>query len=278
MTAVQRVIALAEAELGYREKATNACLDDRAANAGAGNWTKYARDLDAVPGFYNGKKNGFAWCEVFFDWLFVQCFGAERAMRMLYQPAGSAGAGCRDSAGYYQAHGAFTQNPAPGAQIFFSFRAGEVSHTGLVTAADGERVTTIEGNASDGVCRRVYDRGDARICGYGLPDYSLAEVPAVPEAAPAAAVCHPTLPLLKRGSKGHAVEALQVLLRHAGLSLGRWGVDGDFGADTESAVRAFQRGQGLAADGEVGADSYGALFGGSAANPQDPGAQPVDRN
>ena len=40
------VIKTAIAEIGYKEKRTNAQLDDKTANAGGGNYTKYARDFD----------------------------------------------------------------------------------------------------------------------------------------------------------------------------------------------------------------------------------------
>ncbi len=61
MSAVDRVLATALAEEGYLEKASNSQLDSQTANAGSANYTKYARDLDAV-GMYNGKKQGYAWC------------------------------------------------------------------------------------------------------------------------------------------------------------------------------------------------------------------------
>ena len=63
-----KVLAVAAAEIGYKEKASNAQLDDKAANAGSANYTKYARDFDQkYPKWYNGKKNGFAWCDMFVD-------------------------------------------------------------------------------------------------------------------------------------------------------------------------------------------------------------------
>ena len=43
-----KLVALAAQEVGYLEKATNSRLDDKTANAGRGNWTKYARDLYAA--------------------------------------------------------------------------------------------------------------------------------------------------------------------------------------------------------------------------------------
>ena len=43
-----KVIQIALAEVGYQEKETNAELDHRTRNAGDENFTKYARDLDAI--------------------------------------------------------------------------------------------------------------------------------------------------------------------------------------------------------------------------------------
>ena len=103
--AINKVLDLARNEIGYKEKRSNAQLDNKTANAGSGNWTKYARDLDAVTNFYNGAKNGFAWCDVFVDWLFYHCFGAQVAMNMLCQPQKSAGAGCLYSAQYQRFQG-----------------------------------------------------------------------------------------------------------------------------------------------------------------------------
>ena len=57
------VLRVAAAEVGYMEKASNHDLDSKTANAGNGNYTKYARDLwEAVPHFYQGPKQGFDWC------------------------------------------------------------------------------------------------------------------------------------------------------------------------------------------------------------------------
>jgi hypothetical protein len=55
--------------------------------------------------------------------------------------------------------------------------------------------------------------------------------------------------LLKRGSRGEPVKALQQALVGAGFDLD---VDGDFGKKTEDAVKEFQRRNGLTADGIVG--------------------------
>lgn len=94
-TSAAAVLAVAVAQIGYREKASNTSLDDPSANAGSANWTKYARDFDTkYPNWYNGKKNGYAWCDMFVDWCFLTAFGYEAALRLLCQPEKSAGAGC----------------------------------------------------------------------------------------------------------------------------------------------------------------------------------------
>ena len=82
------VVNIALAEIGYREKASNAYLDDKTANAGAANWTKYARDL-AAAGYYNGNKNGYAWCDVFVDWCFFKAYGAVEGQRIRSGPGAS---------------------------------------------------------------------------------------------------------------------------------------------------------------------------------------------
>ena len=74
---VNRVLSVAEAEVGYLEKASNKNLDGKTENVGDKNYTKYTRDLDAIPGFYNGHKQGYAWCDVFVDWCFVTAYGRD---------------------------------------------------------------------------------------------------------------------------------------------------------------------------------------------------------
>lgn len=186
MSAVERVIATARAEEGYLEKATNSNLDSKTANAGSNNWTKYARDLDNIGTIYNGKKNGYAWCDVFVDWCFIVTFGLELAMKLLCQAYKGAGAGCTSSAQYYKNKNQFYKsNPKPGDQIFFTTDGGKTSsHTGLVIAVDNKRVYTIEGNTSsatgvvaNGGCVREksYLLTYANIYGYGRPDWTLVE-------------------------------------------------------------------------------------------------------
>lgn len=186
-------IAVAAAEIGYREKGSNASLDNKSANAGSANYTKYARDFDQkYPKWYNGKKNGYAWCDMFVDWCFLTAFGYENALRLLCQPERSAGAGCTYSLRYYKNKGQFhTSGPKPGDQIFFGTSLDNSSHTGIVEKVDSSKVYTIEGNTSDQVARRSYALNNSRILGYGRPAYdaeggiTTPATPATPAPAPA---------------------------------------------------------------------------------------------
>ena len=71
------------------------------------------------------------------------------------------------------------------------------------------------------------------------------------------------------GDTGTCVKALQDLLSNWGYwaDLGPDGANGDFGPDTESAVKAFQTAAGIGVDGQVGPQTKGVLY--SNANPGD---------
>lgn len=67
--------------------------------------------------------------------------------------------------------------------------------------------------------------------------------------------------LLKRGSKGEDVRMLQQLLMQIGYELPKYGADGEYGAETVTAVQKFQRANGLDADGMYGSKSHAELMG-----------------
>lgn len=169
----KKVLDVAIAEIGYKEKASNSQLDSKKSNAGSKNYTKYARDFDEkYPKWYNGRKNGYAWCDMFVDWCFLTAFGYTKALSLLCQPEKSLGAGCTYSAQYYKNKGQFhTKNPKPGDQIFFGSSISKCTHTGIVEKVDKSHVHTIEGNTSNQVARRTYALSNSTIVGYGRPKY-----------------------------------------------------------------------------------------------------------
>ncbi|NGO40826.1 protein kinase [Streptomyces sp. YC419] len=61
------------------------------------------------------------------------------------------------------------------------------------------------------------------------------------------------------GDSGKRVLQVQCMLTKRGHSVGSSGVDGEFGPGTESAVRSFQSGRGLASDGVVARETWVAL-------------------
>lgn len=176
---LQKVIDIALAEVGYLEKQSNSMLDDKTANAGKANYTKYAKELYEA-GYYNGNKNGYAWCDVFVDWCFYKAFGKELGQELQCQ-TGPYGAGCAASAQYYKDKGRFfPDNPQIGDQIFLGSKA-KPTHTGLVYDVRGGRVYTVEGNTSGasgvvanggGVCKKSYPLNYNGIYGYGRPAYN----------------------------------------------------------------------------------------------------------
>lgn len=183
----QKVLDIAKGELGYLEKETNAQLDSKTANAGDENFTKYARDLAAVS-FFNGRKQGAAWCAVFVAWCHYKAYGKAAALKLLCQPSKeNCGAGCEYIVRYFKAKKQWhTSNPQPNDIIvFWDSEKKKHAHTGIVYKVTGSKVYTYEGNTAGasgvidnggGVCAKSYSRNSGRIAGYGRPDFGEQEV------------------------------------------------------------------------------------------------------
>ncbi len=214
---VQKVLDIAAAEVGYLEKETNSNLDSKTGNAGDENYTKYSRDLAEVS-YFNGRKQGAAWCAVFVAWCFFKAFGKAAALKLLCQPAkDNCGAGCGYIVRYFKAEGQWhTSNPKPGDVIVFYNKAkDEYAHTGLVERVSSSKVYTTEGNTSGasgvidnggGVCKKSYSLSYDRIAGYGRPNWNMetvqAEQPAKAETAetPKKETTYPTYTVKKGDS------------------------------------------------------------------------------
>lgn len=160
--AINKVIKLAEAQIGYKAESYKS--------------TKYTAYLDSLGDFYNFKKNGYNvdWCDIFYDYLITYSFPGQ-GRQMLYQPKKSTGAGCGFSAGFYRSNKAFVTSPQLGAQIFYGPRGNE-SHTGIVVAIEGNYIWTIEGNVGGGngeVQKKKVTKSNSNISGYGIPNWNL---------------------------------------------------------------------------------------------------------
>lgn len=254
-----RLCVWAESQIGYHEGANNA--------------NRYADDPD-LQKLYGWAPQNQPWCDTFVDDGFIACFGVEAAAAMTYQPMGAGSALCSQSAAYYQERGAWSQRPEIGDQVFF-YVSGGINHTGIVIRVEGSSVVTVEGNSSDQVAERVYQIADVRIAGYGRPDWNVvANGPTVDPQPTEDSVTGENdarfyilrLPCLCRGSIGVPVTAVQFQLMGQGYNVGPDGADGDFGGNTEEAVKEFQLNVGLTPDGTVGPDTGARLFGGEAIN------------
>ena len=119
---------------------------------------------------------------------------------------------------------------------------------------NGVQVTTVK-NIKSGTGHKWTKHGK-------LPwvSYQTSVVEAVKETVKAASSVS-GLPKLSKGSKGDSVQALQILLKGYGYSLGSCGVDSDFGGATENAVEAFQEDNDLDVDGVVGPKTWAKLLG-----------------
>ena len=242
MSNAAQVVSIALAEVGYHEKASNASLDLANGNNGSNNWTKYARDLYNA-GYYNGNKNGYAWCDVFVDWVFFKAFGKTEGQLVECQ-TGPLGAACPYSAGYYKAQGRYDRSPKVGDQVFFQ-EGGALVHTGIVVGVSGSAVTCVEGNASNMVKQTSYNLSNSYVAGFGHPKYTEEDPAPAPAPGPELVGISVQLPVLSQGVTGSAaVKTLQRILYARGIrdDAGKViAVDGAFGNSTRQAVVKLQR-------------------------------------
>lgn len=88
--------------------------------------------------------------------------------------------------------------------------------------------------------------------------YGEAEAPAVSTATVQSVS---GLPVLKQGSKGNSVRALQILLIGNNCSCGSYGADGEFGNATGAALEKYQRENGLEVDCSCGPKTWAKILG-----------------
>lgn len=103
---------------------------------------------------------------------------------------------------------------------------------------------------------------------FGHAQQKLSTFGGVPEDKPAKTtttakteVCNVEVNVLKKGAKGAQVKAMQTLLIGYGFSCGSKGSDGDFGSNTEKALKDYQKNAGLTPDGSCGPKTWAKLLG-----------------
>lgn len=137
---------------------------------------------------------------------------------------------------------------------------GNPDHIGIVEKVVGNNITVIEGNYKNAVSRRMIAVNGKFIRGYIVPKYDAEPV----KGTKAESGCTVELQVLKKGAKGKNVKAMQTLLIGYGYFCGGYGADGDFGSETETALKSFQKTNKLTPDGICGPKTWAKLLGVSA--------------
>lgn len=280
---VDKVIAIALAEVGYLEKKSNSQLYENTANAGSANYTKYGKEMhDIYPSVMDYPA---AWCDCFVDWCFYKAYGVCNAKGLL---GGNFNDYTPSSANLYKNKGAwYTSNPQVGDQVFFK-NSKRIYHTGLVYKVDNSYVYTIEGNTSGasgvianggGVCKKKYALNYSKIAGFGRPKYDVVttssdtytktqcvkDIQITLGGLTVDGLCGsktlsklPTISKTKN-SKHKIVKYVQKYLNAIGYNCGT--ADGIFGAKSHNATVAYQKANGLSADGIIGKNTWKKLIG-----------------
>lgn len=145
---------------------------------------------------------------------------------------------------------------------------GDADHIGIVT--DKGKGAIHSSKSKGGVCQSEFHGKTIKNGGWNMiglwnkVDYGLepiADDSQIPSEKndfgfPDDSGWHPTV---RRGSKGDDVTLLQTMLYKLGYGLGVYGIDGDYGRDTEKAVKAFQSDNRLTVDGVCGPMTWDAL-------------------
>lgn len=186
---------------------------------------------------------------------------------------------CDEMIALYRGRGQYKSpgyDAQPGDLIFYNWDGNNTAdHVGIIAEVIPGGYTVIEGNMSDAVGRRHVPKGWALTMGFAAPGYTDAKkevaAPATSPSknpkqeskrkAPTTTSTGLQPPSLTRGDKGLAVKAMQAILIVRGCSCGPDGADGDFGGNTETALRRFQREEGLEADGVCGNETWRNLLG-----------------
>lgn len=184
------------------------------------------------------------WCATFISFLAIKCEATDIIPTEC---------SCGQMIDLMKKKGIWNENdditPKAGDIIMYDWdkKDGWPEHVGIVEKVSGNTITVIEGNKSDAVGQRNIKVGNPTIRGYGQPKYEAEPKPSKP--------VQEQKNYLSKGDKNNEVKTMQTMLIACGYSCGKYGADGEFGSDTDKALRKFQKDNGLEVDGKYGTKS-----------------------
>ena len=152
---VEAFVQTAINEEGYHEKGSNSNLDDKTANSGSGNYTKYGQH-------FGNTGPSWPWCAQFVSWSADKAGIPQSAINRTASVA-AFNQFFSSKNRFHRAGSGYT--PKRGDVFMKSDR-----HTGIVTGVVDGKLKTIEGNSSDKVAQRSYDLAS---CGFNFGDLGL---------------------------------------------------------------------------------------------------------
>lgn len=226
---INKLLKIAEKEVGYMEKKSNKNLDSKTKNAGFNNYTKY-NEVFGVNGCY--------WCCYYIMWLFYTlCDNSKsEAKKMLFGTLSGACETIRQSAIKADR---YDNKPRVGDLVFFKgTRHAGANHIALVTKVTATKIYTNEGNTSDSdgvndnggevVGNKPYARTYSKILGYAHPYYEGSYVETSKDESK------------KLDGRIDTVEEVQIWLNKNYAA--KLDVDGDYGKLTKTAlIKALQK-------------------------------------
>lgn len=158
------------------------------------------------------------------------------------------------------------KHKVPGLAVFKGTTASKITHVGYLVCPvdksnpDGDWYVVEAKGVKYGVVKTKLNSGKWNFWGYMTKyfDYSGTTENVVTDSMTTEELGYRTL---KKGDKGADVKELQkLLLAWNSKCLPKYGADSDFGDETETAVKAFQKANNLTVDGIVGKQTYAALL------------------
>ena len=192
-----------------------------------------------------GYNSRIPWCACFISWL---------AKKLKITDIIPVDMSCNSQIKKFKALGVWhtDRNIQSGDIIYYDWdSSGDADHVGIVEKVSGNTLTVIEGNngnyPNDRVRRREINCNSSLIFGYARPKYRSDGVSI-------------SFPTIRKGDTGTAVKVLQLALVAYEYNIGKYGPDGEFGLDTENAVKRFQKNSGIEVDGIVGENTWSKLM------------------